>query len=129
MLRRLLALVVAVAVVACGNGDGRTTPTQIEADGSWAGTFPAAGGAQDVTLTLNLAETGGAVTGDGTLVTAADTFALTVNGTYESPRLSLEITTADFDPVSLVALVGEQSMTGTIGGGGFNNETFTLDRK
>jgi hypothetical protein len=129
MLRRLLALVVAVVVASCSSADGGTTPTRIDADGSWAGTFPAQGGAQDVTLTLNLAETDGAVTGDGTLITAADTFALTLAGTYDSPRLSLEMKTADFDPVSLVALVGEESMTGTIGGGGFNNENFTLDRQ
>ena len=78
---------------------------------------------------MDLTETDGAVTGNGTLVTSAGSFPLTITGTYQSPRLALAITTPGFDLVSLVAIVGEQSMTGTIGGGGFSNETVTLGRQ
>jgi hypothetical protein len=125
----MIAVAFALVLGACGNGDGITPPEEIDAEGTWSGTFPVSGGSQDVSLTLVLTETDGAVTGTGTLVTSAGSFPLTVSGTYDAPRLALGITTPGFDPVSVVAIVGEQSMTGTIGGGGFNNETFTLDRQ
>jgi hypothetical protein len=127
---RLLSFVVAVALMGCGgDGGGMTPPETIDVEGSWSGTFPAGGGGQDVSLALDLTETDGAVTGTGTLVSTAGTFPLTANGTYDSPRLSLGLATTGFDPVNLVALVADQNMTGTIGGGGFSNETFTLARE
>ena len=129
MFRRILVVAFALILTACGSGDGITPPKALDAEGTWSGTFPASGGSQNVSLTMDLTETNGAVTGNGTLVTSAGSFPLTITGTYESPRLALAITTPGFDLVSLVAIVGEQSMTGTIGGGGFTNETFTLDRQ
>lgn len=130
MVTRLLAVVVGLMLVSCG-GDGGVIapPNPIDVQGSWSGTFPADSGTQEVSLALELAEADGAVTGTGTLVSAGGTFPLTAKGTYDSPRLSLGLTTPGFDAVSLVALVAEQSMTGTIGGGGFSNETFTLERQ
>jgi len=129
MFRRLIVVAFALVVTACGGGDGITPPETPDAEGTWSGTFPANGGAQDVSLTMDLAETDGAVTGTGTLVTTEGSFPLTISGTYDNPRLALAITTPGFDLVSLVAIVGEQSMAGTVGGGGFSNETFTLDRQ
>jgi hypothetical protein len=127
MRRHLLVLAVGLVLTACGGGDGITPPKTVDVQGKWSGTFQA--DSQDVSLTLNLSEASGAVTGDGTLVTSAGSFPLTVSGTYDSPRLALAITTPGFDEVSLVAIVAEQTMTGTIGGGGFSNETFTLDKQ
>jgi hypothetical protein len=127
MLRHLIVLATGLTLFACGSGDGVTPPTTVDPEGTWSGTFQA--DSQDVSLTLDLTETSGAVTGNGTLVTTAGSFPLTVSGSYDKPRLSLGITTPGFDTVSLVAIVGETSMTGTIGGGGFNNESFTLDKQ
>ena len=127
MLRHLIVLAAALTLFACGSGDGITPPNTVDPEGKWSGTFQA--DSQDVSLTLQLTETNGAVTGNGTLVTSAGSFPLTVAGSYDKPRLSLGITTPGFDPVSLVAIVGETSMTGTIGWGGFNNESFTLDKQ
>lgn len=127
MLRHILVLAAGLMLFACGSGDGITPPITIDPEGKWSGTFQA--DSQDVSLTLQLTETSGAVTGNGTLVTSAGSFPLTVDGSYIKPRLSLGITTPGFDPVSLVALVGDTTMTGTIGGGGFTNESFTLDKQ
>jgi hypothetical protein len=129
MFRRQIVVACALVLTACGGGDGITPPKTLDAEGTWSGTFPANGGGQDVSLTMDLTETNGAVTGNGTLVTSEGSFPLTITGTYDSPRLALAVTTPGFDLVSLVAIVGEQSMAGTIGGGGFSNETFTLDRQ
>jgi hypothetical protein len=129
MHRWLIVVAFALVLTACGGGDGITPPKTVDAEGTWSGTFPASGGSQNVSLTMALTETDGAVTGTGTLVTSAGSFPLTITGTFDSPRLSLGITTPGFDLVNLVAIVGEQSMTGTISGGGFSNETFTLDRQ
>ena len=129
MLRPTIALAFALVLGACSSGGGITPPASVDAEGTWAGHFPAGSGGQDVSLTLVLTETDGVVTGTGTLVTSTGSHPLTVTGTYDAPRLALGITTPGFDPVSVVAIVGEQSMTGTIGGGGFNNESFTLDRQ
>ncbi len=130
MVRRLFALAVALVLTACGDGGGGITPPPVvDAEGVWSGTFQADSGSQDVPLSLDLTEKDGTVTGTGTLVSSAGTFPLTITGTYTSPRLSLGITTPGFDPVSLVALVGETTMTGTIGGGGFSNETFSLTKE
>jgi hypothetical protein len=96
-------------------------------EGTWGGTFEA--DSQEVSLTLNLSDSSGTVSGDGTLVTDAGTFDLTAAGDFDTPRLSLSITTPGHDEVSLVAIVGQSSMVGTIGGEGFNNESFTLDRQ
>jgi hypothetical protein len=126
MRRHLIVLAAALTLTACGGG-AITPPETVDVEGTWAGTFQA--DSQDVSLTTNLSESGGAVTGDGTLVTSAGSFPLTIAGTYDSPRLALAITTPGFDLVSLVAIVGEESMTGTIGGGGFSNESFTLERQ
>jgi hypothetical protein len=128
MVGRLLAVAAIVCLAACGDGDGLTPPPPSGVDGTWGGTFQA--DSQDVTLTLNLtSDSTGAVDGDGTLVTSAGNFDLTAAGDFDTPRLSLQITTPGHDPVSLVALVGDSTMTGTIGGEGFNNESFTLDRQ
>lgn len=128
MRRRLFVLAFALAVMSCGGSkDTVGPPDPIDVSGSWSGTFAA--DTQDVSLQLTLAETNGAVTGTGTLVSSAGTFPLTATGTYDSPRLSLLLTTPGFDPVSLVALVDDTSMTGTIGGGGFSNESFTLAKE
>jgi hypothetical protein len=127
MRRHLIVLAAALTLAACGDGGAITPPETVDVEGTWAGTFQA--DSQDVSLTMNLTESGGAVTGDGTLVTSAGSFPLTITGTYDSPRLALAITTPGFDLVSLVAIVGEESMTGTIGGGGFGNESFTLGRQ
>jgi hypothetical protein len=127
MVGRLIAIAAVVALAACGDGKGLTPPDPEGLDGTWAGTFQA--DSQDVSLTLELADTNGTVTGDGTLVTSAGNFDLTATGTFDDPRLALAISTPGFDEVSLVAIVGNGTMTGTIGGGGFSNESFTLEKQ
>jgi hypothetical protein len=127
MVGRLLAIGIAICLAACGDGAGITPPPPGGVDGTWGGTFEA--DSQEITLTLNLSDSSGTVSGDGTLETPDGNFDLTAAGDFETPRLSLEITTPGHDPVSLVALVGDSSMTGTIGGEGFDNESFTLDRQ
>ncbi len=131
MFERLLSVAVALLVLGCGGdgGGGIVPPDPVDVQGTWSGTFPADSGAQEVSLELQLTEASGVVTGTGTLVSTTGTFPLTVNGVYDSPRLSIALATADFAPVSLVALVSETSMTGTVGGGGFRNETFTLNKQ
>ena len=127
MLRHLIVLAAGLTLFACGSDNKITPPDTVDPEGTWSGTFQA--DSQDVSLTLDLTETNGAVTGNGTLVTEAGSFPLTVTGSYDKPRLSLGVTTPGFDTVSVVAIVGDTTMTGTIGGGGFSNESFTLDKQ
>ena len=108
-------------------GEGLTPPDPSGVEGTWEGTFQA--DSQDVTLTLTLGDSSGTVSGDGTLVTSAGNFDLTASGEFDTPRLSLSITTPGHDEVSLVAIVGQSSMVGTIAGEGFDNESVTLDRQ
>lgn len=127
MLKHLIVLAAGLTLFACGSDDGITPPLTVDPEGTWSGTFQA--DSQDVSLTLDLTETNGAVTGNGTLVTVVGSFPLTVSGTYDKPRLSLGVTTPGFDTVSVVAIVGDTAMAGTIGGGGFSNESFTLQKQ
>jgi hypothetical protein len=130
MLSRILAFAIALTVVGCGGDDNLIEPPPpAGVEGSWSGTFKADSGTQDVSLSLELADSEGTVTGTGTLVSKASSFPLKAAGNFDSPRLSLLLTTPGFDPVSLVALVGAEDMVGTIGGGGFKNESLTLDRQ
>lgn len=52
--------------------------------------------------------------------------ALTVQGTYSSPHLSL---TLAFEDMNLTATVGETDLTGTVNGSGFLNASVTLARQ
>jgi hypothetical protein len=128
MFRGLLVVAALSAMGACGSAD-KAGPDPIQAEGSWSGTFPANNTGNEVSLSLNLADTNGVIKGDGSLITIEGTFPLSVAGDYTSPRLSLAVTTEGFEPMNLVAIVDTTSMTGTIKGAGFTNEFFTLNRQ
>jgi hypothetical protein len=115
-----------LALLGCG-GDGGTEPGNSEAEGTWAGTIT--GGAQEGALEWTLQETGGDISGNGSFSTTTDAAALTIEGTYSAPNLTLTIHSQMFNDFSFSGTVGEASMKGRLNGSGFMNRTVTLDRQ
>lgn len=94
---------------------------------SVTGTY--SGSNQGVTVTLTLTESGGTVTGSGTIVEGANTFPVTVAGTFNAPNVNLTLTSAQLQaPIQLTGTVSNDGRTinGTMNGSGLNNFTITL---
>jgi hypothetical protein len=118
---RFVALALA-AITACG-GEANTSPKQT-VDGQWIGTI----GSQDITL--NLVQSGSAVSGSGTITnTPTGTRALSIAGAYTPPSIAVTLSSGSVDPMSLQASVAGASMTGSLTGSGFTGEGITLTRQ
>lgn len=87
------------------------------------------GDAQEGVLEWTLQDTDGDISGSGSLSTATDTVALTIEGTFSPPNLSLTVSPQGFDNFTFFGTVGEESMKGRLNGAGFVNRTVTLDRQ
>jgi hypothetical protein len=116
---RHMAALALIALAACG---GSTEPKPAPwYDGTWSGTT----GGQ--TITLDMIENGGAVTGTGT-ITGTPTRALTVAGTYSAPTLVVTLTAGLAPAVSLRGTVNGATMAATLTGSGFTGEGITMTR-
>jgi hypothetical protein len=80
-------------------------------------------------LEWTLQDTGGDISGNGSFSTTTDATALTIEGTYSAPNLTLTIHSQMFNDFSFSGTVGEASMKGRLNGSGFMNRTVTLDRQ
>ena len=119
-------VLLALALFGCGD-DGGTQPEASRAEGTWVGITT--GDAQEGVLEWTLQDTDGDISGSGSLSTATDTVALTIEGTFSPPNLSLTVSPQGFDNFTFFGTVGEESMKGRLNGAGFVNRTVTLDRQ
>lgn len=95
---------------------------------SVTGTY--SGSNQGITVTLTLTESGGSVTGSGSIVEGANTFPVTVSGTFNAPNVNLTLTSAQLQaPVQLTGTVSNDGRTinGTMNGSGLNNFPIVLN--
>ena len=115
-----------LALLACGS-DGGTEPDESLAEGTWVGTIT--GDAQEGVLHWSLQDTNGDISGSGSLSTTNDAVALTIEGTFSAPTLTLTIHPQGFEDISFSGMVGGGSMKGRLNGAGFMNRTVTLDRQ
>lgn len=94
---------------------------------SVTGTY--AGTSQGVSVTLTLTESGGTVTGAGSIAEGANTFPVTVTGSYNAPNVNLNMTSAQLQgPVQLTGTVADDgsSINGMMNGSGLTNFPITL---
>jgi hypothetical protein len=96
--------------------------------GAWRGPVQN-NGATIATLSLTLNETSGSVRGNGALGNDLGSIVLNASGTYNSPNLSLTLSSVGFESVNLTATVGKADMQGTLNGSGFINDPITLTRQ
>jgi len=113
-----------LALLGCSGDSG---PSQSQAEGSWAGTLT--GGAFEGTIEWTLRDNGGHISGNGTLRTAVDAEALSIEGAFTPPNLTLTIHSQRFEDFDFSGTVGEQTMKGRLNGSGFLNRAVTLDRQ
>ncbi len=123
-MRRIWLVALALSMTACG-GDSNE-PSTPEVEGSWSGTVQPSG-----TLVLNLTETDGNVTGNGTLTAPGLGLPITASGTYTRSIASTSMTLSSpgFETMNLNATITEQRMVGFLNGSGFTNAAITLDRQ
>jgi hypothetical protein len=119
-------VLLALALIACGD-DGGNQPDVSEAEGAWAGTIT--GDAQEGNLEWTLQDTDGDISGNGSLSTATAAVALTIEGIFSPPNLTLTVSPEGVEDFSFFGTVGEESMKGRLNGAGFVNRTVTLDRQ
>jgi hypothetical protein len=71
----------------------------------------------------------GEISGSGSISTATAAVALTIEGTFSPPNLTLTVSPEGVEDFSFFGTVGEESMKGRLNGAGFINRTVTLDRQ
>ena len=120
--------VLTLALFGCGGDSGASGPSDESlAQGSWSGTL--SGGAIEGDLEWGLEDSGGEISGNGSLSTLVRTAPLTIAGTFTPPSLTLTIQSEGFEDFTFSGTVSEESMKGRLNGSGFNNRTVTLDRQ
>ena len=121
-IRRAIPLLVLLSGCEPGKTVAPDEPT------SPAGTWSGPVGSQ--VLTLTMVESGGVVTGTGTLTnTPTGTRALVVNGTFIKPTLTLTLSSGTTQPFSLEARLVGKVLDGTLNGSGFTANHINLDLK
>jgi hypothetical protein len=122
----LLVLIATTALAGCG---GDSTGPMAVATGHWFGTMQST----DVigtTLSLQIVESGGMVTGTASLGGANVPKQLTVTGTYSPPNLSLIMSLGALTPsANLTGTIAGNSMTAVVNGSGFINDPITMARQ
>jgi hypothetical protein len=124
--RRALLAVLSLAA-ACGGAEP-AAPASTTLDGAYIGTVG------PHTLRMTLVETSGVVSGVGTLTgtnygDANGVRALTINGTYVAPTLTLTMTTPGVSALELVATGSPTQFSATLLGYLMPTDAFPLNRQ
>lgn len=124
--RFLPLLILTLFLTACGD-KGPTepkTPPPPSASGAWQGT---SGG---LVMTLTLSETQQAVSGSGNLTFGSNALAVTVQGTHAHPSVGLTLRASGYEDINFQgSFTDSNTMSGTLNGSGFSNQSFTLRRQ
>ena len=122
-----LALLAALSLAATCGGSQAAAPAPTTLDGAYIGTVG------PHTLRMTLVETSGVVNGVGTLTGIAGDAngvrALTINGTYVAPTLSLVMTTPGVSALGLAATGSLTQFSATLSGYGVPTTAFPLLRQ
>ena len=129
-LRRLsrvafLLIFLPVVLLACGDSTTEPEPDPL-VTGAWSGT------SQGVALNLTLSEgAGGSVSGSGNLAGPSDNFSLIVRqGTHSHPSLSLVLGATGYEDINFTGQVlGENQLSGTLNGSGFDDFNLNLSQR
>jgi hypothetical protein len=80
-------------------------------------------------MNLTLTETGGNVTGSGTLAGPGGTVSVTVTGTHSHPSVSLTLSLTGFNPAVFTgSFTNDNTIPGALNGSGFVNFGITITR-
>ncbi len=123
--RAAVILALAVVFAGCRDNDLSTEARTPSASGTWTGVMTIG------TMTLTLAEdAGGSITGAGNIQGSGEGVSLTVTGTHVHPSITLTLRSSGFQDANYTGkFVTENTISGSLTGSGFNNETLTLTRQ
>lgn len=124
-----LVLVMALALPSSGCSDNPVDANEPSITGSWSGFSNVQG--TPITLSLQMVENGGSVSGNGS-ISALNSVAVSVTGTYNYPALSLTIRSSGFQDTAFSGTLaaGGNSITGSMSGSStFENFSITLNRQ
>ncbi len=121
MKRAIFMLMVPLLLGACGS----TGPDDSH---SLTGEWQSVGfGTEEVQMTLSV--TNREVTGHGSISSDFSTVAMSVEGTYVPPSVSLNFVLERFDNINFLgSFEDDDTLTGTLRGSGFNAEPITFER-
>ena len=125
--RRLFVVLLAVSLLAlpaCDSG-GNEDPA---IEGQWSGTANVDGATVTFDATFN--NSGGEVSGNGTLDLAGESYSTEVSGTYSYPNVSLTLTTEEFTDLNFSGDMSEdgQRIDGQLNGSEISDVEITLTR-
>ncbi|HVX41971.1 MAG TPA: hypothetical protein VHB25_20585 [Gemmatimonadaceae bacterium] len=80
-------------------------------------------------MTLTLSQDGSQVTGSGQINSGGTAVALTANGTFAAPSVSLNLSATGFEAMNYTGSLSGNTIAGTINGSGFSNLNLTLTRQ
>ena len=125
--RRLFAVLLAVSLLALPacDSDGNEDPA---IEGQWSGTANVDG--STVTLDATFNDSGGEVSGNGTLDLAGESYSTEVSGTYSYPNVSLTFATGEFAILNFSGDMSEdgQRIDGQLNGSEISDVDITLTR-
>jgi hypothetical protein len=122
--RRALALLALPLLLACSD-NGSEPDARPNVTGTWSGSVGT--GAGTMTLTHNTST--GQITGNGSISAGVSALAITVQGTYARPTVSLTVSSPGYEPFNFTGTHSGNSITGVINGSGFVNTGVTLSKQ
>lgn len=131
---RLLIALLLTSIAAAGCSSSESTGPGGRPTGNWVGSV-AIGTTFAVTINMVLIEDAtGRVTGNGYLTssisgTVNNTAAVTANGSFVAPHLSLNLSSAGFNTMNLTGPISGNTLTAILNGSGFNSETMVFTRQ
>ena len=118
-MRRLLAVAVTLFALGCGDSTG----PELTVTGVWSGAL------SNSTVTLTLTQDGADITGAGAINGPGGTAAVTVDGIFAEPNVTLTLTAVGFSPINYSAELDRERMVGEMNGSGFSDLAVTLTRQ
>jgi prepilin-type processing-associated H-X9-DG protein len=119
-MRRLVLLAGLVGTLAgCTDSTAPSDPVS----GRWIGT------ATDITVDLTIARQGSDISGSGNFLFIDGSTAITVNGTWVPPNISLVLSSAGFQDTHLGGTLNAGIIDGLLNGSGFSNLEMVLSRE